>query len=342
MSWQIEGFGLAGPCIISGGSRLEDLLDGFRPQQGRVFIIIEEKVGVLHGAKIPLRFHRRVFLPSLGDGLKQSVWLNKLLALFAGLGVRRDDWIMAIGGGGLLDLAGFAASIYLRGIRTVLVPSTLLAQVDAAIGGKCGMNWRGVKNLVGSLHFPDRVFCAQDILETLPLRHYYAGMAEVLKYHVLWQVSQRAAFKLLCRRELLDTIESCCRYKDELVARDPFDIGVRRILNFGHTLAHALEALDGAILHGEAVAWGMEYCLRIAAGRGYIDSGYFFEIHKILRKMPRKTLLPLEFSRVYDKMVWDKKNSSGTVRLILPVEGSFRPVSCSRKELEDHWNNLLR
>lgn len=342
MSWQVEGFGLDGPCYICGGSNMDELLERFIPRQGRVITVIEERVAALHGDKIPAHCYCRLLLPSLGEGLKQLYWFNKILNFFCSAGVRRGDWIMAVGGGALLDLTGFAASTYLRGMRTILVPTTLLAQVDASIGGKCGLNWGGFKNPVGSFHFPKRVLCPQDVLYTLPLRQYYAGMAEVLKYQLLWLTPGWQGFRLFSRAELVEVVEKCCRYKDQLVASDPFDRGLRRTLNFGHTLGHALEALDGTILHGEAVAWGLEFALGIAAGRGYIGKGHLNRVVSVLASMPRRRLPALEFDQVYQKIVKDKKNSPGQVRLILPRGGKYQLTACSRKELEAQWNALLQ
>lgn len=326
--------------MISGGRDLAELLKHFKPA-GRVFVIVEERVMRLHGSKLPRWDGARLVLPSLGDQLKRTYWLNKLLVWFYSLKVTRSDSVMIVGGGALSDLGGFAASIYNRGVNTVLVPTTLLAQVDAALGGKCGINWRGVKNLVGAFHYPVQVFCGADVLETLPARHYYAGMAEVYKYQLL-QVGRFEEFREIKPGGIVQAVEDCCRYKNGVVTGDPFDTGSRRVLNFGHTLAHALEAVDPGLLHGEAVAWGLEYALRVARGREMLSKPELAHVLAVLGKIPRRRLPRVVFTQVFSKMTRDKKNSPGKIGLILPRDqGGYGMVNCSRRELEEHWNTMV-
>lgn len=315
------------------------MMADFQPP-GRVFVVIEETVAALHGGCIPPMLGGRLVLPSLGEQLKQAVWLNWVLNFFYAAKVTRGDWVLAMGGGALTDLVNFAASVYKRGVKTALAPTTLLGQVDAAIGGKCGMNWRGVKNILGNFAFPARVFCAADLLDTLPRRQYWAGLAEVYKYQLLQLGPCSGAFRPISRGELPRQIEACCRYKDSLVARDPYDTGARMVLNLGHTLAHALEAVDGRFLHGEAVAWGLEYALRVAAGRGHFPLDAVKQELAVLRALPRPGLSGLDFAGIFRAMTWDKKNAHGRVNLILPGAGKYELVSCPRKELEEHWNTL--
>lgn len=265
--------------------------------------------------------------------------MQVLLTFFHSLNLSRSHWVLAVGGGALTDLVSFAASMYKRGLRTALVPTTLLAQVDAALGGKCGINWRGIKNLLGSFYFPRRVICAADVLATLPRRQYWSGMAEVYKYRLLQ--GDFSQFRPLGRGELLGAVAACCRYKDSLVAQDPFDRGGRRVLNFGHTLAHALEGLSPNFLHGEAVAWGLDFALRVAAERGYIAPGELRRILAVLAAIPRPRLPRLDFALVWNKMTRDKKNAGAGVRMILPGPGgAFGLYACTRRELEEIWRQL--
>jgi len=318
---------------------LAALLTDFRPP-GKVFIIVEERVSRLHGYKLPNGYTRLV-LPSLGEDLKQGKWLHLLLDFFCTAKISRSDWVLAVGGGALTDLVSFAASIYKRGIKIALAPTTLLAQVDASVGGKCGINWRGTKNQVGNFYFPSFIFCAPDVLDTLPRRQLLSGMAEVYKYQLLQLRGEWHRFRVIGRGELAGAVEACCRYKNSLVAQDPLDTGPRLILNFGHTLAHALEALDEGMLHGEAVAWGMEYALRIAEGRGNLPDGGLGQVLKVLARQPRRRLPELDFAQVYAKMSRDKKNSTNQVRMIVPgSRGDWQLISPTRKELEENWNAL--
>lgn len=335
MPWTIEGFGLAQPCMIHGSESLVDLFSQFASQRG--IIVAEERVAALHADKFPGNFPR-LLLPSLGEGLKDQAWVQLLLNYFHSLNLSRSDWVLAVGGGAITDLVGFAASLYKRGLKTSLVPTTLLAQVDAAIGGKCGINWRGVKNLVGNFYFPNQVFCAADVLSTLPQRQLCSGMAEVYKYQLLTR--GLSEFRPLKRTELPEVVEECCRYKDTLVARDPFDTGVRRVLNLGHTLAHALEGLVSDLLHGEAVAWGLDFALRVAGGRGYLDREVLDQALAVLAAMPRRRLPQLDFRQIWKKMLLDKKNLDRGVWMILPGRGKFDLYNCTRKELEQGWQQL--
>lgn len=330
MSWTLEGFGLDRACVIRGGAHLAPLLEEFCPGDGKVFVIMEERVASLHGDKFP-SWGQRLLLPSLGDGLKQSHWLEKLLGYFYVARVNRCDWILVAGGGALLDLVGFAASVFKRGVNTVLVPTTLLAQVDAAIGGKCAINWRGTKNLLGSFHFPAQVFCAADVLTTLPRRQFFSGLGEVYKYQLLSQGKHFYPSK-----NMEEVVEQCCSCKNALVAQDPWDMGGRRLLNFGHTLAHALETAVDGLLHGEAVLWGLEYALRVAQGRGGISSQQLNSAVRELRTVPRPSLPRIDFVHLYQRMVMDKKNS-GQVSMVLPGSRGFDVVNCTRKELEAQW-----
>ncbi|MGI6364630.1 MAG: 3-dehydroquinate synthase [Bacillota bacterium] len=335
MAWTIEGFGLEGPCLIQGGESLAALLADF---PAPAVMVVEKRVALLHGDKLPGDIPR-LLLPSLGEGLKEWGWVRVLLSFFHSRNLSRSHWVLAVGGGALTDLVSFAASLYKRGVRTALVPTTLLAQVDAALGGKCGINWRGIKNLLGNFYFPHRVICAADVLTTLPRRQYWSGMGEVYKYQLLQ--GNFSQFQVLRRGEILRAVAACCRYKDSLVAQDPFDRGGRRVLNFGHTLAHALEGLAPHFLHGEAVAWGLDFALRVAAGRGSMSQGELRRILVVLAAMPRPRLPRLDFDLVWAKMTRDKKNAGRRVQMVLPGPGGeFGLYQCSRGELEEIWRQL--
>lgn len=336
MSWQIDGFGLSQPCRIIGGNELAQIIEDF-PDGGRVFVIVEKNV-LDHSTKLPSWPGMKLILPSLGDQLKQPFWLNKILSWFYHVKLTRNDWVLGMGGGAILDLVGFAASIFARGVPTVLVPTTLLAQVDAGLGGKCAVNWRGIKNQVGSFYFPRYIFCALDVLKTLPVRQYYAGMAEVLKYQLL--MFGPGKFEEIGTAEMEDVIHQCCRYKNTIVSSDPYDTGKRRILNLGHTLAHALEGLDQGMLHGEAVNWGLEYAIRLAGARDYISGADVTRVLTVLARQPRRPLPSLPFSLVFEKMKRDKKNQHGSINFVLPHSQGYSQFECTRRELDVTWQAM--
>ena len=197
---------------------------------------------------------------------KSFASIEHLTERIAAKGADRNSVVIAFGGGVVGDLAGFLASVYMRGVPVVQVPTTLLAQVDAAIGGKTGANLRAGKNLVGTFHQPLAVISDPELLTTLPDREFRAGLFEVIKSGVirdrkLFEVTESERKSLLARdQEILErVIYDCARIKAEVVAADEKESDLRRILNFGHTIGHALEADTGYrhFLHGEAVAWGM-------------------------------------------------------------------------------------
>jgi len=201
-----------------------------------------------------------------GERAKSFASIEHLTERMAAKGADRNSVVIAFGGGVVGDLAGFLASVYMRGVPVVQVPTTLLAQVDAAIGGKTGANLRAGKNLVGTFHQPLAVISDPELLTTLPDREFRAGLFEVIKSGVirdrrLFEVTESERKSLLARdQEILErVIYDCARIKAEVVAADEKESDLRRILNFGHTIGHALEADTGYrhFLHGEAVAWGM-------------------------------------------------------------------------------------
>ena len=227
----------------------------------------------------------------------------------------RDAVIVAVGGGSVLDVAGFAAAAYLRGVRWVAVPTTLLAMVDAAHGGKTGVDHPAAKNLVGAFHAPSHVLCDPEYLGTLPEREVRGGLAEVVKHGVI------GAPGLLARAGRDDPggfVEEAARVKLDIVARDPCEKGERRLLNLGHTLGHALERASGyALHHGEAVAVGLSAACRIAEGHcGFRDAAV---VEGALDRcgLPRTAAVDPEAVRA--ALLHDKKRSGARLRWVLPV-----------------------
>ncbi len=185
----------------------------------------------------------------------------------------RDDAAIALGGGIVGDIAGFAAATYMRGMKLVQIPTTLIAQTDSAVGGKTGVNLCGIKNMIGSFYQPCLVYIDTAVLETLPPREYRAGMAEVIKYACIYDKELYDSL-MQCNCDMDAVIMRCCDIKRQVVEKDERDFGLRHMLNFGHTVAHAIEAAsDNTILHGEAVALGMCAIAHAGEALGFSENG---------------------------------------------------------------------
>jgi 3-dehydroquinate synthase len=217
------------------------------------------------------------FVPS-GEGSKSFSQLERVSGALLDLGIERRHAVIALGGGVIGDLAGFAAAIVKRGVRLVQIPTTLLAQVDSSVGGKTGINSLHGKNLIGAFHQPSLVLADLATLETLPPREFRAGYAEVVKYGALGNAAffdwlEANGYRVFARESapLTYAIEMSCRMKADFVARDEFETGDRALLNLGHTFGHAVEAwagYSGRVLHGEAVALGMVLAARFSESQG--------------------------------------------------------------------------
>lgn len=210
-----------------------------------------------------------VFTFPAGEPSKTLATFSRLVEFLAEVGLTRSDFICALGGGVVGDLSGYAAASYLRGIDFIQIPTSLLAAVDSSVGGKCGVDLEAGKNLCGAFHQPRLVLFDADVLSTLPPREFSCGMAEVIKYGMIRDAELFSALAAsggtLAGDALLDTVAACVSIKADVVRLDEREGGLRRILNFGHTAAHAIEKLSGfAVSHGEAVAAGMVIAQRYA------------------------------------------------------------------------------
>ena len=243
-------------------------------------------------------------------------------------GALRDATIVALGGGVIGDLAGFVAATYMRGVRYVQVPTTLLAQVDASVGGKTAINHPAGKNLIGAFHQPSAVIIDVETLDTLPPREFRAGMAEVVKYGAIrdaeffaWLEHKAAAIQAHDKATLLELIACSVRNKAEVVAEDEKEQGVRALLNFGHTFAHAIETLTGygPYLHGEAVAIGMMAAARLSEQTGLCPPGRADRLGRLLQAFDLDTRWPEDISAKssLEAMALDKKALESGLRLIL-------------------------
>ncbi len=241
---------------------------------------------------------------------------------------RRNTTLIALGGGVIGDITGFAAACYQRGAGFIQAPTTLLAQVDAAIGGKVGVNYHTMKNFIGTFYQPNAVIIDTSFLSTLPEREFRAGLAEVIKYGL---IQNKNFFEYLCKNidailkrspeALAYIIEVSCRMKIYFVEQDEYDKhGQRALLNFGHTFGHALESvMNYAVLHGEAVAWGMHKACQLSQRLGYLSHEEVVQVRNLLEQCELFVSLPegLAAEALLTSMHKDKKNSDGNVTLVL-------------------------
>ncbi len=264
-----------------------------------------------------------------GERSKRLATLEKLAEKLVKQGADRGVTLIALGGGVVGDITGFLASIYMRGVDVIQVPTTVLAQVDAAIGGKTGVNLISGKNLLGTFHQPRVVLIDPSVLETLPSREYQAGLYESLKCGI---IGDPGLFKLFedRRREILDrdpvvienVIADSVRLKASVVSADEREGGLRQILNLGHTIGHALEAETRytKLLHGEAVAWGMIAATHIALSTGKLDSITAGRISSSILGFGRLPRMQLQTESILKRLRSDKKTRNGVVHFILPRE----------------------
>lgn len=293
-------------------------------------IVTDEHVNALYGDAVEASI-REAGLSSArltlkpGEATKSLSVLEEVYHALCAAGISRGDGILALGGGVIGDLAGFAASTYLRGIPYVQVPTSLLAQVDSAVGGKVAVDLPEGKNLVGSFYQPKLVLLDPDTLHTLPDRVFNDGMGEVVKYGC---IRDAELFRLLVanpgrealRNHMEDIIARCVSIKADIVARDEHDTGERMLLNFGHTLGHAIEALQGysGLSHGEAVAVGMMIICRLAEEKGLTEKGTAESVLQCLQAHHLPSSVHLNYpDRLFEVLGRDKKNIGKTLFVVL-------------------------
>ena len=304
------------------------------PAGGRpLAIVTDENVALHHLAAFQagLQAPSEAIVLTPGEATKSWAQLQALTERLLTLGVERGDSIVALGGGVIGDLAGFAASVLRRGCGFVQVPTTLLAQVDSSVGGKTAINSAAGKNLIGAFHQPDLVLIDPDLLATLPPREMRAGYAEVVKYGLIgdaaffaWCEENGAALLAGNSQAAAHAIAVSCRAKAEIVAQDERETsGARALLNLGHTFGHALEAelgYSGELLHGEAVAVGMVLAFGYSARRGHANAADEARIRRHFEAVGLPTRIPAAAAdpgRLVEHMRQDKKASGGRVPLIL-------------------------
>ncbi len=296
----------------------------------RVFVLTSAPIWALWGERFLASFAESpitLFLEP-GESYKTLASVEKLLRQMAQAGADRGSLLICFGGGIVGDVGGFLAAIFMRGIPFVQVPTTFLAQVDSSVGGKTGVNLPEGKNLVGSFHQPLAVFADIGLLGTLPDRELRAGLMEsvkagIIRDRALVRFMEEHAAEVLGRepKALEKVIAASIRMKAEVVSQDERESGLRMILNFGHTVGHAIEQATGykQLLHGEAVGWGMIAALHLARRRGTISAGQFDRLEMLVHLYGPLPPLKLRTAKVVAATGGDKKNVGGVRRFVLPV-----------------------
>jgi 3-dehydroquinate synthase len=328
------------------GTKLTENIRTFVLQAGfskTVLVISDKNVGILYGNALLILlkqagFQAKIIFVVPGEGSKSMAVADGIYTKAIELGLDRKSPIVALGGGVVGDLAGFVAATYMRGVPFIQIPTSLLAQVDSSVGGKVAVNHRLGKNLIGAFYQPSAVFIDLEMLKTLPNREIYTGLAEIIKYGIIYDqkffsyLDQHAEKILALESTVLShIIHRSCEIKAEVVSQDEKESGLRIILNFGHTLAHAIESETNYELynHGEAVAIGMYGAARLSYKLGLIQTTEVDQVKKILQKFH----LPIQaqcctVAGLFKSIFHDKKAVNGKVKWVLMESiGKVRTMS---------------
>lgn len=299
----------------------------------RVAIITDETVAKLCLARVQSSLSQvniaaePIVIPP-GENYKSLAVADGIFEQLIEKGFTRDSTVVALGGGVVGDVAGFVAATLLRGVSLVQLPTTLLAQVDSSVGGKVGVNHRLGKNLIGTFYQPRFVLIDPELLKALPLQERRSGLAEVIKYGLIGderlftlledQLEELLAVPPGSQALLEDVIARCCMLKSSIVAQDEIERDARRLLNFGHTIGHALEAaLDYQVRHGEAVAWGMQAAAWLSWAKGLLCGSEFARIRRLLTRLKCPSLEVLDEDVVLRKVYLDKKTRQNKIHFVL-------------------------
>jgi 3-dehydroquinate synthase len=300
----------------------------------RCAIITDTNVGrqyakPAYNALVQAGFEPSLVIVPAGETAKSLKSVHSCYERLASHRLERKSFIVALGGGVVGDLAGFVAATYLRGIPFVQVPTTLLAHVDSSVGGKTGVNLKAGKNLVGAFHQPRLVLCDLEALATLPAREFRAGLAEIIKYGIIYDAAlftrlERDLPKLLRResKTLGEVIARCCEIKADVVGQDETENGLRAILNFGHTIGHGLEAISryGKYLHGEAISIGQVAAAKLSVALTGLPAPDATRITDLLQRAGLPTEVKLstrQRPKLLAAMKLDKKVSNGEIKFVL-------------------------
>jgi 3-dehydroquinate synthase len=332
------------------------IIDRLALKNTRFVLITDENVFQIHGKKImSLLIEKNKNLISFvikgGEDSKSLEQYTEAIRFLFENDIKKSDSIIGLGGGVVLDLTGFLASQFLRGISFVFIPTTLMAMVDASIGGKNGINFEKGKNLIGSLKNPDEIIFDTCFLKTLPKDLYLEGFIEVIKYGLIFD---KLFFQLLVKNQISEKgfIERSIQIKEQIIAIDFFDVGLRRVLNFGHTVAHAIEKLSNLkIPHGRAVLIGLLMESYISLKKGFLDESEFFVIKDYLLSFWSGfiEIFSVQGLDLWNCMKGDKKNKGNDIRIcVLKRIGkcvSFGGEFCANITFEElneslNWLNI--
>lgn len=307
-------------CVYFGNADI--LLKQLLPE-GRVIVISDSNIDRTHHELLARYEH---ILIGQGEQAKSLATLESIYRNLIDMGADRSTFILGVGGGIVTDITGFVASTYMRGVKFGFVTTTLLGAVDASVGGKNGVNVGGFKNMVGVFSQPQFVVCDASLLTTLPKREFRAGLAEVIKTAILgdkelFDILERSTFDSLRNDQALleDVITRCVRVKASVVVEDEREGGRRRILNLGHTIAHAIEKSTSKLSHGEAVAIGLYQITRSALSQGIISENDAGRIFSIIEQYGFDTALPIDHNQLLKAVEGDKKRSGSSLHLIFPT-----------------------
>ena len=301
---------------------VSDILSGVLPG-GRVVVVSDATIDRLYH---PVLASYDTVLIGSGESIKTLQTVESIYRRFIELGIDRSTFVLAVGGGIVTDVAGFAASTYMRGLEFGFISTTLLGQVDASVGGKNGVNVDGYKNMAGTFTQPKFVICDPELLRTLSDREFRAGLAEVVKAAIiadadLFSRIEAATFEALRTDTdlLADAVSASIRVKADIVERDERESGDRRKLNLGHTLAHAIEKCSNRMNHGEAVAVGTALISDAAVKLGVLQPADRDRIVNVLGRLGFDLTPPVDVKRLLKEVGKDKKNEEGMLRIVLPV-----------------------
>ncbi len=301
---------------------VKDILPGVLPE-GRVVVVSDATIDRLYH---PLLEKYDTVLIGLGESVKTLQTVETIYRRFIELGVDRSTFVLGVGGGIVTDVAGFAASTYMRGLKFGFDSTTLLGQVDASVGGKNGVNVDGYKNMAGTFTQPQFVICDPGLLRTLPDREFRAGLAEVVKAAIIadadlfGRIEKTTFGALRSDADLLtDAVSAAIRVKADIVERAERESGDRRTLNLGHTLAHAIEKCSNRMNHGEAVAVGTALIAWAAVKLGVLSEADRDRIVQLLVQLGFDLTPPVDVRRLLKEVGKDKKNEDGMLRIVLPA-----------------------
>ena len=337
---------------VNASSKYEILIDGGILQEAgkhikeklggvRLCIITDDTVNELYAGTLEksldkenLRYIK--FVIPHGESSKSAENLIAILEFLAENRITRSDAIVALGGGVVGDISGFCAGVYLRGIKFVQIPTTLLSAVDSSVGGKTAINLKAGKNLAGVFHQPSLVICDPKTLDTLPCETFCDGCAEVIKYGIINDAELFEILKDGIRNNLEEIIARCVKNKADIVEKDEFDLGVRQLLNLGHTTGHAVEICSKFdISHGQAVAIGMCIATKIAVSMNLCPASDLDEVIALIKKEGLPTNSPFSATELASVASTDKKREGAKINFILPYGiGNCKALKIEAKELE--------